>query len=297
MAVVTGHRATIMAALDDPVSAIHRPAVTAWLRSGVPTAGEVAAFVAEASWHTRRHVYRQLRRFRHLAVADELIDAGRERFGDEEAASLLTACSADVVVAGAPRAGLRGRQLVPARAGASRGGAERRRVAELADLPRPDRDRWWGRSGAGVLTAGVRISAARAGLAGALRPRGHLPAPWTATRCSRRPALCEWPGCWPSPAGNDGWRRRSCPVPCCGSLASLDAADLAPVAQRLRTRRSALVALLKAIPPGRRAALYDAAYAGMDRSQSRPSDADSGRTAQGPALGRGPARPGTRPCP
>jgi hypothetical protein len=55
-------------------------------------------------------------------------------------------------------------------------------------------------------------------------------------------------------------------------LARLDLTELAPVAQRLRRRESALVALLKALPPTQRAALYDAAYAGLDRSQSRPSD-------------------------
>ena len=171
MAVVTGHRATIVAALDDPVWAIHRPAVTAWLRSGVPSAGEVAAFVAEASWHTRRHVYRQLRRFRHLAVADELIDAVWERFGDEEAASLLTACSAAAGDAGAPRAGLRGGQLVPAGAGASRGGAERRRVA-AGRSARAGSCPVVGTVRGGRAHSRVRISAARAGLAGALRPRG-----------------------------------------------------------------------------------------------------------------------------
>src|SRR5260221_9957868 len=69
MAVVAGHRATIEAALDDPVWEIHRPAVSAWLRSGVPSAGQVAAFVIGASWHTRRHVARLLRRPRMPAGA------------------------------------------------------------------------------------------------------------------------------------------------------------------------------------------------------------------------------------
>ena len=271
MAVVTGHRATIVAALDDPVWAIHRPTVTAWLRSGVPSAGEVAAFVAEASWHTRRHVYRQLRRFRHLAVADELIDAVWERFGDEEAASLLTACSADVVMRVLPELGyavgnwsLLG-QVHPA---AVLSAAE----SQLADLPVPDRARWWGRSGAGVLTAGSAYPLRVLDLLERYAPAGHLPgaldryAVLAAASTVRVARLLAEPG-------RERWlATEKLPRSLLRHLASLDTADLAPVAQRLRTRESALVALLKAIPPGRRAALYDAAYAGMDRSQSRPSD-------------------------
>jgi hypothetical protein len=216
MAVVTGHRATIVAALDDPVWAIHRPAVTAWLRSGVPSAGEVAAFVAEASWHTRRHVYRQLRRFRHLAVADELIDAVWERFGDEEAASLLTACSADVVMRVLPELGyavgswsLLG-QVHPA---AVLSAAE----SQLADLPVPDRTRWWGRSGSGVLTAGSAYPLRVLDLLERYAPAGHLPGALDRYAVlAAASTLCGWPGCWPSPAGNDGWRRRNCPGLCCG---------------------------------------------------------------------------------
>ena len=55
-------------------------------------------------------------------------------------------------------------------------------------------------------------------------------------------------------------------------LAELDPSQLAPIARRLRRRDGALVALLEAMPPARRSALYDAAYADVDRSQSRPSD-------------------------
>jgi hypothetical protein len=171
MAVVTGHRATIVAALDDPVWAIRRPAVTAWLRSGVPSAREVAAFVAEASWHTRRHVYRQLRRFQHLAVADELIDAVWERFGDEEAASLLAACSADVVM-----------RLLPELAYAMGNWSLLVQVHPAAAL------------NAAESQPGPRIRSACWTCWSVTPPREACPAPWTATRCSRRSTLCGWPG-------------------------------------------------------------------------------------------------------
>jgi hypothetical protein len=213
------------------MSAIHRPAVTAWLRS-VPPAGEVAAFVAEASWHTRRHVYRQLRRFRHPAVADELIDAVWERFGDEEAASLLTACSADVVM-----------RLLP----------------------------WGLAGGAGVLAAGSAHPLRVLDLLERYAPAGSLPgaldryAVLAAADTVRVARLMAEPG-------RERWlATKKLPRSLLRHLARLDTTDLAPVAQRLRRRESALVALLKAVPPRQRAALYDAAYADMDRSQSRPS--------------------------
>src|ERR1700728_1583223 len=89
MAVVTGHLPAIEAALSDPVWEIHRPAVSAWLRSGMPSAETVAAFITDASWHTRRHVYRLMRRRRLAILADGLIDTVWARFGDAEAARLL----------------------------------------------------------------------------------------------------------------------------------------------------------------------------------------------------------------
>jgi hypothetical protein len=55
-------------------------------------------------------------------------------------------------------------------------------------------------------------------------------------------------------------------------LARLGTSALAPIARRLREREGALAALLRAVPPSQRAGLYDAAWAGADRSQARPPD-------------------------
>ncbi len=272
MAVVTDHQATIVAALDDPVWAIRRPAVTAWLRSGAPSAGEVAAFVAEASWHTRRHVYRQLRRFRHPAVADELIDVVWARFGDEEAASLLTACSPDVAMRLLPELGYaigNWSLLVQVHPSAALSAAE----TQLADLPVPDRARWWGRSGgAGVLAAGPAHSLRVLDLLERYAPAGHLPGP-----LDRYPVLAvadpvRVARLMAAPGRQRWLTTTKLSRSVLRHLARLDITELAPVAQRLRERESALVALLKGLPPTRRAALYDAAYTGLDRSQSRPSD-------------------------
>lgn len=105
MAVVAGQRATIVAGLADPDWYIQRSAVTAWLRSGAANAGQLVEFMVDAPAQTRRHVYRLLRRLPEVGVADGLIDAIRERFGDGEAARLLPVCSSATVVRLLPELG------------------------------------------------------------------------------------------------------------------------------------------------------------------------------------------------
>lgn len=74
-------------------------------------------------------------------------------------------------------------------------------------------------------------------------------------------------------AGRTHWLARiRLPRPLLRGLAQLDNADLAPLARRLRESERGLVALLRALPPSRRASLYAAAYAGVDRTLARPSD-------------------------
>lgn len=174
MAVVAAHQHTIENALGDPVWNIHRAAVSAWLRSGLPSGGEIADFVSEASWHTRRYVYRQLRRYRAPTVADELIETVWDRFGDSEAARLLPACSAVVVTRLLPELGyaagdwsLLGRlhpEVVVSVAD-----------AQLAELTVPDRARWWGRFGAGVLASGPALPLRVLNLLERYAPSASLP--------------------------------------------------------------------------------------------------------------------------
>lgn len=271
MAAAGGHRHTIAAALEDPAWDVRRPAVSAWLRSGAPSAGQVAAFVAEGSWHDRRHVYRLLRRLRAAAVADELIEVVWDRFGDDEAAGVLSACSAPVVARLLPELGyaagdwsLLGRlhpEVVLTVAG-----------AELAELPLPERARWWARSGPGVLTAGPVFPLRTLDLLERYAPSGHLPGPLryysalAAADSARLIRLMAAPG-------RSGWLATAkLPGTLLRRLARLDVAELAPVARRLRRREGSLVTLLDALPPARRPALYAAAYADVERGQATPSD-------------------------
>lgn len=271
MAVVAGHHATIEAALGDPVWEIRRPAVSAWLRSGVPSSGQIAAFVSESPWHTRRHVYRLLRRRRLAVVADGLIDMVWDRFGDFEAARLLPACSAAVAARLLPELGYA--------AGSWSGLAKAHPEvvlnvagAQLAGLSVPDRARWWGWYGTGVLTAAAGFPLRALDLLERYAPPGSLPAPLKHYAGLAEAAPGRMIQLLSAP-GRTGWLSgATLPRSLLRRLAQLDTAELEPIARRLRRREQALVALLEAVPPSRRAALYDAAYADAERSQAMPSD-------------------------
>jgi hypothetical protein len=270
MAVVGSHQPAIQAALGDPDWSIHRGAVSAWLRSG-PATAEVAAFVAQASWHSRRQVYRVLRRRPQQNVADHLINAVRDRFGDEEAARLLPACSAATVASLLPELGhaagnwsalaQRHPDVVMNEAG-----------RQLDELSPPDRARWWGRFGPGVLAGAAVVPHRVLDLLRRYGPVASLPGPLDryASLVDADPGLMIELMAAP---GRARWlARATLPRSLLRRLAQLDPATLAPVARQLRERDRALTALLHRMPPSRRAALYDAAYADTDRSQAHPAD-------------------------
>jgi hypothetical protein len=271
MAVVAGHLPTIEAALSDPAWEIHRPAVSAWLRSGVPSAGQVAGFVAEASWHTRRHVYQLLRRQRLAALADGLIDAVWDRFGDVEAARLLLACSAEVVERLLPELGYAvgdWSRLGSAHPAACLNVAE----AQLAELSVADRAAWWARSGGGVLAAASGFPSRVLDLLERHGPEGHLPGTLKDYAVLADAAPGRLIGLMSAP-GRARWVAAArLPGSLLGRLARLEVPELAPLARRLRYREQRLAALLGAVPPARRAVLYEAAYAGVERGQARPAD-------------------------
>src|SRR5581483_3302843 len=176
MAVVAGYQPVIMAARTEPVWPVRREAIGAWLRSCDVPAAEIAAFVADAPWHDRRHVYRILRGGSRAAVADALIDGVWRRFGDDEAARLLPACSPGTLARLLPELGYA--------AGAWLRLGERHpdvvldvAAAQLAELTVPDRVGWWARFGDGVLTAGRDAPPRVLDLLERYAPSGYLPGP------------------------------------------------------------------------------------------------------------------------
>lgn len=270
MAVVAGHQPTIAAALADPDFAVQRAAVTAWLRSG-PAAAEVTRFVADASWHARRHVYRVLRQgLARRPIADDLIGPVRDRFGDAEAARLLPACSAGPLERLLPDLGYaagswsllgtRHPEIVVSE-------AER----QLAELTVPERAAWWVRFGDGVLAAAPVLPERVLGLLESYAPGARLPGPLRRYKDLAAADAVRLIALMAAPARARWLVAAKLPRSLLREFARLDTATLAPVARRLRDRPLALVALLAAVPPSRRAALYDAAYAGVDLSQSEPA--------------------------
>jgi hypothetical protein len=271
MAVVAGHQPTIAAALSDPDWHIHRTAVGAWVRSGAATAAELAAFVADASWHTRRHVYRALRRSPQPGVADELIEAVRDRYGDGEAARLLVACSAGTLARLLPELGY-------AAGNWSALGQRQPEIVlemaerQLAELAVADRLRWWGKFGAGVLAAGPAVPLRALDLLERYGPSSGLPGALHRYTCLAVADPERLMGLLTVPGRARWLARQKLPASLLRHLARLDISALTLIARRLRERDEALAALLDALPPTRRTALYDAAYADLDRGQAWPSD-------------------------
>lgn len=272
MAIVARYQPAIRAALGDPVWSVRRPAVSGWLRFCSPGPEEIAGFVLTASWQARRHVFRLLRRLPGTAIADGLIDAVRERFGDVEAAALLPSCSAGTLERLLPELGYtvwNWAALGDRFPAVVLGVAER----QLAELPVAERGRWWGRFGDGVIAAAATEPGRVFDLLEASAPLSMLPGSPRRYRAlaaadgGRLIALLAAPG-------RERWvvaqalRSRALLRP----LARLEVAELAPLARRLRTRDEALAALLEQVAPSRRAELYAAAYADVDRSQARPAD-------------------------
>lgn len=271
MAIVANERPVIMAALGDQDWPVQRAALGAWVRSGIATSPEITRFIENASWHARRYLYQLLRRLPRLGAADELIRVVWDRFGDDEAARLLPACSAGIVARLLPELGhaagdwsLLGRRhpdVVVAVAG-----------QQLAELAVPDRARWWAHFGAGVLAAAPAVPERVLDLLERYAPSAYLPGPLyryadlAAADAGRLITLLTAPG-------RARWLAR---VNLPGSLlrcsARLSTPELAPLAQRLRENENSLVILLDALPPSRRTGLFDAAFQGVDRSLARPAD-------------------------
>src|SRR6266511_803084 len=124
MAAATGESGHLLAALDDPV----------------------ADLLMDASWTDRLAIYARLRRERRTALADRLLPLVRQRWGDAEAARLLTACSGPVVAEALPGLGY----AVPSWSSLTMRYPEpviAYATTEVAALDTEARVGWWGRSG------------------------------------------------------------------------------------------------------------------------------------------------------
>ncbi|MEU9020529.1 hypothetical protein [Actinomadura sp. NPDC048394] len=214
----------------------------------------------------RSQIYDAVRKRRRTDLADALVGPVADRWGVEEAAALLPACSAEVVaerIDAFARAVPNWASLGGAHPGVVLDHAEQR-FAEAADWLRAG---LWGRYGPGVAAAVDHDPARVVGLLERFGGDPDLPSalePKTGVLLEAEPVrMIEL-------LTSERYRRSLHRVLWRRSvrdrLAALGDGDVARVARAVREDDSALRLLLKAFPPSRREHVFDAAMAGVDLS-------------------------------
>ncbi|MGW0484863.1 hypothetical protein [Nonomuraea sp. NPDC003214] len=255
----------IARATGDPDPDVGRYAIVSAVKLGAPD--EVVARIVRTGPAARRaEVYRAIRRHGRGDLAALLIDEVRQRWGDREAASLLPACPADLaahLLPGLEHAVPNWRTLARRHPLLVLGHAE----TALAGLPLPLRPAWWHTRGPGVEAAAAHAP----GRVITLLERHWSP---RGARCvslllkadpDRTLALYLVPGRQAQLAGllrRAAIRRR---------LAALPDDRLGEAGRAVRDHEPSLINLLRAVAPGRREAVFEAATTGVDRSRALPS--------------------------
>lgn len=254
--------AQLAAALDDPAPAIRAGAF------GSPALPEpaVAAVVERGALADRRRAYDWIRRHRRAALADRLVEGALPRWGAAEAAVLLSACSPAVV-----------RRLLPevAYAVPNWSGLVRRHPelvithagAELAACDPEARTDWW--RGAGSLVGAVVDARPEAALELAERWLTG-PLPWPLLTGLHR-LLAVDPARVARLVRADPERvvqlgRLRLGRTARDRLAALPDAELGALLHASGPSRALLAQVLRALPPRRRAAVFERAFRGHDRA-------------------------------
>ncbi|GEC19820.1 hypothetical protein PHY01_21030 [Pseudonocardia hydrocarbonoxydans] len=273
MAVACGDSAHLAAATGSPHPGVRARA----LRAAALPGAALAAVAAHGSLADRARVAARLRRGGHEDVADALLPAVRERWGDGEAAAVLPGCSPDVVAGALPglaHAVTSWGALVGRHAEAVAAHAR----AELAERG-PERRRSWWEGSAGLLGALLRrrpdvvLDLAERLLTGPLPPvLLHGLHRLLAVDAGRAAALVR---AEPERVGQLATRLpgRSARV----RLTALPDAELGALLRESGPDVRLLRTVLHALPPRRREAVYDLAHAGRDRSLDVLSDAELAR--------------------
>ena len=246
-------------------------AEAAELLAAGPSAGEIGVFLAGAQLDARTVIYRYLLKYRRPGVSDELIGLVRRLHGDVEAAGLLPACSA-----------VQAARLLPALA------AGIRDWTSIA-ITHPDvmLDDAEVRLALGVMSG--RLAWQRSCWDGVLAVAGRQPERVLGLLERHAP-----PDCLPGPARHyaalarsdhdrviallstpqrAGWLRRAyLPSAVFRAVARADAGKLVPLARGLGGSGHGIGRLLRALPPARRGALWQAAHADDGSGRERPSD-------------------------
>jgi hypothetical protein len=258
MAAATGERDLLAEALRDPHPSVRRHALSA---PEMPD-DALAGIVEDGALSDRLLLYAALRRGSRVALADRLLPLARRRWGDAEAARLLPACSGPVVAEALSTMayGVANWRALAARHPDPVIGHVN---AELAALDSAGRVDWWQRTGE-IQRALARhrpdalLELCERFLTGRVLPvdLGRLLAV-DPTRVARlilaEPGRALELGGW-SPLTRSARAR----------LAALPAADLGALLRGSGPAPRLVAAVLRAVPPSRRAEVFEAAYAGTD---------------------------------
>jgi hypothetical protein len=259
ISVVTRDEAYLAVAVGDPDAELAGRAITAAAQLGY---GEemFGPLIEDAPAATRKAAYRAIRRWRRRDLAESLIDPVRARWGDEEAASLLPTCGADIAGRLLPELA----HAVPNWAALAKAHpvlmldyAER----ELAEVPAGLLYTWWWRHGPGVAAVVAHAPERVIGLLE--RHRRRLPAALVShlgrlirTDPARMLALLLVPE-----QRDFHWlRRRSVRE----AVARMPEEQVSALARAVREDETALRLLLLAFPPSRRESVLDAAMSNVD---------------------------------
>ncbi|TDD71813.1 hypothetical protein [Actinomadura rubrisoli] len=255
--------AHIAAATRDPDAELACEAIRLGVRFGVGP-GPFLDRLGDAPAAVRSALYEAVRKWRRSDLADALVDAVAGRWGDEEAAALLSACSPGVAAArldALAHAVPNWKAIGHAHPGLMLDHAERR----LAELPEGVAGGWWSRHALGVAAALHHGPGRVVALLERHCRTGPLP-------YALQPGAGALIGAEPERMLrlllSDGHRghlrdllhRRSVR----DRLARLGGTGPADLARAVRDDEGALCLLLKAFAPGRRAAVFDAAMSGTD---------------------------------
>ncbi|WP_067802918.1 hypothetical protein [Actinomadura formosensis] len=264
--------AHILAAAADPDAALALRATRLAVRYA-PAPQPLAAGLLDAPPAIRAATYRAIRRHRRGELADALVGPVALRWGADEAARLLPACTHEHAaerIGELAHAVPNPHALGRAHPAAFLEQAER----ELGAQAPGTLNSWWDWNGPGVAAALPHDPGRVLALLEDHWHAGDLPQairPWIGTLLDAEPErtlrLLLSDGCRPTLPSLV--RRRSMRH----RLVRLGGDALARTARAVREDEHALLLLLKAVPPGRRGELFDAAMAGVDLTTADLGDA------------------------
>uniref|UniRef100_A0AAU2JGW3 PBS lyase n=1 Tax=Streptomyces sp. NBC_00049 TaxID=2903617 RepID=A0AAU2JGW3_9ACTN len=254
--------------LTDPDPVVRRYALRAVRTLPVPD-GAIEAVFATASAAMRKQLAGSVLTGSRQGLAERLVRGLREQWGDHEAAALLPACGPEFVVRLLP--GLA--PAVPdwARLARSHPGPVLDRAAdELAALPADLRAEWWE-----LRTPAVAEAASAEPLRVLALLEEFGPGRLTGRLADRLGGLvtadAERVVRWLTAPERENGRQEPLPSPSVlRALVRADPPSLAALGRRWADRPDHLHALLGAMPPGRRAAFYDAAVAARGEAREEP---------------------------